>query len=39
MEIGMYVFFGEYLAPVAARKSIKGIPTGYFLVLWNVSKD
>jgi len=39
MEIGTHVPLGEYLAPVAARKSIKGIPTGYFLVLWNVSKD
>jgi peptide/nickel transport system substrate-binding protein len=39
MEIGTHVPLGEYLAPVATRKNVKGIPTGYFLVLWNVSKD
>jgi peptide/nickel transport system substrate-binding protein len=39
MEIGTHVPVGEYQVPVAARKSIKGIVTGYFLVLWNVEKQ
>jgi peptide/nickel transport system substrate-binding protein len=39
MEIGTHAPLGEYLAPVAARKNIKGIVTGYFLVEWNVEKQ
>jgi peptide/nickel transport system substrate-binding protein len=38
MEIGTHVPLGEYLIPVAARKNVKGLPTGYFMVLWNVEK-
>ena len=39
MEIGTHVPLGEYLQPVAARKNVKGIVVGYFLVLWNVEKE
>ncbi|HWQ37279.1 MAG TPA: ABC transporter substrate-binding protein [Burkholderiales bacterium] len=38
MEIGTYVPLGEYVIPVAARKNVQGLVTGYFLVLWNVEK-
>jgi len=39
MEIGTHVPLGEYMVQVAARKNIKGIVTGYFLVPWNVEKQ
>jgi len=39
MEIGTHVPLGEYQIPVAARKEVKGLVIGYFLVLWNVSKE
>ena len=39
MEIGTHVPLGEYLIPSAARKNVKGLVTGYFLVLWNVEKQ
>ena len=39
MEIGTHVPIGEYQIPVAARKNVKGLVTGYFLVLWNVEKQ
>jgi peptide/nickel transport system substrate-binding protein len=38
MEVGTYVPLGEYLIPVAARRSISGLVVGHFLVLWNVEK-
>jgi peptide/nickel transport system substrate-binding protein len=39
MEVGTHVPLGEYLQPVAARKNVKGVVVGYFLVLWNVEKE
>jgi len=39
MEIGTHVPLGEYLQPAAARKNVKGIVVGYFLVFWNVEKQ
>lgn len=38
MQIGTHVPVGEYVAPVAVRENVKGLVTGYFLVLWNVEK-
>src|SRR5581483_3959476 len=38
MEVVTHVPLGEYNAPVAARKNLKGFVTGYFLVPWNIEK-
>jgi peptide/nickel transport system substrate-binding protein len=38
MEVGTHVPVGEYRVPAAARKSLKGFVTGYFLVLWGIEK-
>jgi peptide/nickel transport system substrate-binding protein len=39
MEIGTHAPLGEYQIPVAARKSVKGFITGYFLVPWGLEKQ
>jgi peptide/nickel transport system substrate-binding protein len=39
MEIGTHVPLGEYVTATAARKTVRGFVTGYFLVLWNVEKQ
>jgi peptide/nickel transport system substrate-binding protein len=39
MEIGTHAPLGEYRIPVAARKNVKGLVPGYFLVLWNAYKE
>jgi peptide/nickel transport system substrate-binding protein len=38
MEIGTHVPLGEYVQPVAARKTVNGLVVGYFPVMWNVEK-
>jgi peptide/nickel transport system substrate-binding protein len=38
MELGTHAPLGEYQAPSAARKGLKGFVPGYFLVPWNVEK-
>jgi peptide/nickel transport system substrate-binding protein len=39
MQIGTHVPVGEYVGPVAVRENVKGLVTGYFLVVWNVEKQ
>jgi peptide/nickel transport system substrate-binding protein len=39
MEIGTHVPLGEYVQPVAARKTVTGLVVGYFPVMWNVAKQ
>ncbi len=38
MQIVTHVPVGEYNFPVAARKTLQGFVTGYFLVPWNIEK-
>ena len=38
MEVVTHVPLGEYNAPSAARKDLKGIVTGYFLAPWGIEK-
>jgi peptide/nickel transport system substrate-binding protein len=38
MGVVTHVPLGEYNAPAAARKQIKGFVTGFFLVPWNIEK-
>jgi len=39
MEIGALVPLGEYVRGTAARRTVTGFVTGYFLVLWNLEKQ
>ena len=39
MEVGTHVPLGEYVRKTPARKTVKGLVTGYFLVSWNVEKQ
>ena len=38
MEVVTHVPLGEYNAPSAARRDLKGIVTGYFLAPWGIEK-
>jgi hypothetical protein len=38
MDVVKHVPLGEYNAPSAARKGLKGFVIGYFLVPWNIEK-
>ena len=38
MEVVTHVPLGEYNAPAAARKQLKGFVTGFFLVPWGIEK-
>jgi peptide/nickel transport system substrate-binding protein len=39
MEIGTHVPLGEWVVPLAARKNVRGLVTGYLLVPWNIEKQ